>query len=285
MGALSSRTSALLAVMAAGMLAGCGASLNETAQFSATPSQLSATPSALSTTPSQTKSATALSTGGTSKPMNTTMTGSIASESKAQEASKVKEALKLTAVSDPSSSAYKIGPLDVLEVSVFKVPDLSRTVQVADSGTINLPLVGEVPAAGRTAQDVERDLTKRLGAKYLQSPQVNVYVKEYNSQRVTIEGSVKKPGVYPIRGDASLLQIIATAEGLTDTAQSEVAVFRNVDGKRTAAKFDVGEIRSGTMQDPKLVQGDVIIVSDSAVKSAYQGLLKAIPLASIAPLL
>ena len=175
--------------------------------------------------------------------------------------------------------------MDVLEVSVFKVPDLSRTIQVADSGTINLPLVGEVPAAGRTAQDVERDLTKRLGAKYLQSPQVNVYVKEYNSQRVTIEGSVKKPGVYPIRGDASLLQIIATAEGLTDTAQSEVAVFRNVDGKRTAAKFDIGDIRSGTLQDPKLVQGDVVIVSDSAVKSAYQGLLKAIPLASIAPLL
>ena len=226
--------------------------------------------------------------------MNTTVTGSIASDSKAQDASnnqeaskapEPQEALKLTAVSDPSSSAYKIGPLDVLEVSVFKVPDLSRTIQVADSGTINLPLVGEVPAAGRTAQDVERDLTKRLGAKYLQSPQVNVYVKEYNSQRVTIEGSVKKPGVYPIRGDASLLQIIATAEGLTDTAQSEVAVFRNVDGKRTAAKFDVGEIRSGTLQDPKLVQGDVVIVSDSAVKSAYQGLLKAIPLASIAPLL
>ena len=229
--------------------------------------------------------------------MNTTVTGSIASDAKAQDASKnqeaskapgalkTQEALKLTAVSDPSSSAYKIGPLDVLEVSVFKVPDLSRTVQVADSGTINLPLVGEVPAAGRTAQDVERDLTKRLGAKYLQSPQVNVYVKEYNSQRVTIEGSVKKPGVYPIRGDASLLQIIATAEGLTDTAQSEVAVFRNVDGKRTAAKFDVGEIRSGTLQDPKLVQGDVVIVSDSAVKSAYQNLLKAIPLASIAPLL
>ena len=218
--------------------------------------------------------------------MNTTLTGSIASDAKAQDASKVQQAsIKLTAVSDPSSSAYKIGPLDVLEVSVFKVPDLSRTIQVADSGTINLPLVGEVPAAGRTAQDVERDLTKRLGAKYLQSPQVNVYVKEYNSQRVTIEGSVKKPGVYPIRGDASLLQIIATAEGLTDTAQSEVAVFRNVDGKRTAAKFDIGDIRSGTLQDPKLVQGDVVIVSDSAVKSAYQGLLKAIPLASIAPLL
>ena len=228
--------------------------------------------------------------------MNTPVTGSIASDCKGSRRLKQSGSLKGSRSLKNSGSTQadcsfrpeqlrnKIGPLDVLEVSVFKVPDLSRTVQVADSGTINLPLVGEVPAAGRTAQDVERDLTKRLGAKYLQSPQVNVYVKEYNSQRVTIEGSVKKPGVYPIRGDASLLQIIATAEGLTDTAQSEVAVFRNVDGKRTAAKFDVGDIRSGTMQDPKLVQGDVIIVSDSVVKSAYQNLLRALPLASLAPL-
>jgi polysaccharide export outer membrane protein len=269
--------------MMTGMLAACGASLNDTAQLPATPSQLSATP--VPATPSQSNPAMALSTGGTTKPTNPPVTGSLASDSKARDATKTEAALQLTAVSDPSSSAYKIGPLDVLEVSVFKVPDLSRTVQVADSGTINLPLVGEVPAAGRTAQDIEHDLTKRLGAKYLQSPQVNIYVKEYNSQRVTIEGSVKKPGVYPIRGGTTLLQLIATAEGFTDTAESEIAVVRNVDGKRTAAKFDIGEIRTGTSKDPQLVQGDVVIVSDSVVKSAYQNLLKAIPLASIAPLL
>jgi polysaccharide export outer membrane protein len=100
----------------------------------------------------------------------------------------------MTAVTDPSSSAYKIGPLDVLDISVFKVAELSKSVQVADGGTINLPLVGEVPAAGKTAQEVETDLTAKLGAKYLQSPQVTVFVKEYNSQRVTVDGAVKKPG-------------------------------------------------------------------------------------------
>ena len=91
---------------------------------------------------------------------------------------------------------------------------MSKSVQVADSGTINLPLVGEVPAAGMTAQDVERSLTRKLGAKYLQNPQVTVYVREYNSQRVTIEGAVKSQGVYPIRGRSSLMQMIATAGGL-----------------------------------------------------------------------
>jgi polysaccharide export outer membrane protein len=191
------------------------------------------------------------------------------------------EAQRLTAVSDPKSTAYKIGPLDVLDVTVFRVPELSKTVQVAATGTINLPLVGEIPAAGRTAQEIERDLTKRLGAKYLQSPQVNVNVKEYNSQRVTIDGAVKKPGVYPIRGGATLLQLIATAEGLSDTAQTEVAVFRNIGGKQLAAKFDLDAIRAGRASDPTISEGDLIVVSDSALKTTYQGLLKALPVTSI----
>ena len=118
-----------------------------------------------------------------------------------------KVADKFISASVPGNSAYRIGPLDVLDVSVFKVPELSKSVQVADSGSINLPLVGEVQASGRTAQEMERDIAAKLGAKYLRNPQVTVYVKEYNSQRVTIEGAVKKPGVYPIKGKTSLLQI------------------------------------------------------------------------------
>ena len=92
---------------------------------------------------------------------------------------------KLTSAATPGSSGYKVGPLDVVEFSVFKVPELTRTVQVAETGTVNLPLVGEVHAAGRTAQEIERELARTLGAKYLQSPQVTILVKEYNSQRVT----------------------------------------------------------------------------------------------------
>lgn len=180
----------------------------------------------------------------------------------------------------PGNSAYKIGPQDLLEVSVFKVPELSKSVQVADTGTVNLPLVGEVPAAGRTAQDVERDLTKKLGAKYLQSPQVTVLVKEYNSQRVTVEGAVKKPGVFPLRGQTSLLQSIATAGGLdTNVASSEVVVFRRANGKRAAAKFNLDDIKSGQADDPELAAGDVVVVADSALKAAFSNFIKAIPAA------
>jgi polysaccharide export outer membrane protein len=182
-------------------------------------------------------------------------------------------------------TAYRIGPQDVLDISVFKVPELTKTVQVADSGTINLPLVGEVPAKGRTAQDIERDLTKQLGAKYLQNPQVTVFVKEYNSQRVTVEGAVKKPGVYPIRGKSSLLQIIATAEGLTEVAEYDVAVFREINGKRSAAKFDIQKIREGETEDPLLQQGDTVVVGTSALAVGYQNLLKAVPIGSFMMLL
>jgi polysaccharide export outer membrane protein len=182
-----------------------------------------------------------------------------------------------TSVTTPGNTAYKIGPLDVLDISVFKVPDLSKVVQVADIGTVNLPLVGQIRAVGKTAEEVERDLEAKLGAKYLQSPQVTVYVKEYNSQRVTIEGSVKKPGVYPIRGKTSLLQSIAMAEGLDAASDSTVIVFRHINGQRSAAKFDVSQIRAGRAEDPALQQGDVIVVNYSEMKAVFHNVLKVLP--------
>jgi polysaccharide biosynthesis/export protein len=187
-----------------------------------------------------------------------------------------------TAAATPGNSAYKIGPQVVLDFSVFKVPYLSRTVQVNDSGTVNLPLVGEVEATGKTSQEIERDLTKKLGVKYLQSPQVTVYVKEFNSRRVTVEGSVKKPGVYPIRGKTTLVQFLAMAEGPTDLADtSSIVVFRSVAGKRSAAKFDLDTIRSGSAEDPVIQEGDVIVVSDSMTKTAFQNFLRVLPLSTL----
>ena len=190
------------------------------------------------------------------------------------------------AVTTPGNTAYKVGPEDVLDVSVFKVPELSRTAQVADGGTINLPLVGEIQAAGKTARDIEVDLTKKLGDKYLKSPQITVFVKEYNSQRVTIEGAVKKPGVYPIRGKSSLLQMVANAGGLEELAdQSSVVVVRQVNGKRYAGRFDIDAIRKGTTEDPALQQGDVIIANTSDAKAALQTFLKILPAANVFALL
>jgi polysaccharide export outer membrane protein len=185
------------------------------------------------------------------------------------------------ATNTPGNGAYKVGPQDVIEISVFKVPELSKRVQVASAGTVNLPLVGEVPASGKTARELERDLTAQLGDKYLRNPQVTVYVREYNSQRVTIEGAIKSPGVYPLKGRTTLLQLVATAGSLDkETASSELVVFRSINGRKHAAKYDFDDIRSGHAPDPVLQEGDIIIVDTSTSKTMLGGVLKMLPLTS-----
>jgi polysaccharide export outer membrane protein len=166
---------------------------------------------------------------------------------------------------------YKISPLDVLDITVFQVPDLTKTVEVSSSGQITLPLIGEVKAAGKSAKTLETEIAKELGAKYLQSPQVSVYVKEATSQRVTVEGAVMKPGIYPMVGPTTLLRTIAMAGGLDRVADPRgIVVFREVDGARQAAKFNLPAIRDGKAKDPVLAGGDVVVVDESGTKTALR---------------
>jgi len=192
-------------------------------------------------------------------------------------------ASKLTAAATRGSSAYKIGPLDGLEISVFKVPDLTKTVQVSDDGTISYPLVGQVEAAGKTAKQLEQELAQKLGAKYLRDPQVTVLIREYNSQRVTVEGGVKTTGVYALKGRTTLSQILAIAGDVdASVASGDIVIFRTIDGKRSAAKFDFDDIRSGKVQDPELEPGDVIVADTSTTKIALANVMKVLPLATSA---
>lgn len=168
-------------------------------------------------------------------------------------------------------SHYKIGPTDVLKLTVFQVDELNRTVQVSGNGTINVPLIGQVRATGRTAQDIEMDIASRLRARYLQSPQVTVYIEEYNSQKITVGGAVKKAGIFPVKGDFSLLQAIAKAEGFDAVADpSNIIVFRQSAGNRYIARFDLNQIRDGRAQDPLLQDGDVVQVDNSSVKAGLR---------------
>ncbi len=197
----------------------------------------------------------------------------------------LKKVAQFTSVADPNSKAYKVGPRDVLEITVFKVPDLSKTVQVSEAGTLNYPLAGEIVAGNKTAREIEQELTKILGTKYLQNPAVTVFVKEHNSQRVTVEGNVGKPGVIPMAGGMTLLQAIAQAGGLGVTAEKTVIVFRMVDGKRLPAKYDISDIRGGNAEDPQLESGDVVVVPTSDMKEGVDYVVRFLPLASLAPLL
>jgi polysaccharide export outer membrane protein len=190
-------------------------------------------------------------------------------------------AAAVAAVGTPGAASYKIGPQDVIEISVFKVPELSKAAQVSEAGTVNLPLIGEVNVSGRTAREFEKQLTQQLGARYLQNPQVTVFVKEYNSQRITVEGAVKRPGVLPIQGSMSLLQAVAMSQGLEELSDDTVLVFRNSNGVRKAARFDVSEIRTGSAEDPQLMAGDVVVAGTSSLKKNFNGFLKILPVAGL----
>jgi len=175
-------------------------------------------------------------------------------------------------------SEYRVGPQDLLEISVFQVNDLNRTVRVNTGGQITLPLIGLVQAGGKTVQELEGEIATKLTQNYLQAPQVSVFVKEFSSQRVTLEGAITKPGIYPLTGRTSLLQAIAMAGGVDALANLQgIVVFRVIDGKKMAAAFDLKEIRAGNIEDPQIYGDDIVVVDQSGSKSAMRRFLEVLP--------
>lgn len=166
---------------------------------------------------------------------------------------------------------YRIGPQDLLTIQVYGIDGLNREVRVNSRGAISLPLIGVVAVGGLTGQEAESLIAMKYAKDYLQDPQVSVFIKEFTSQRITIEGAVQKAGVYPIRGQTTLLQALAIAGGQGSLANmSEVLVFRNETGERKTLKFDVLKIRSGDVQDPVLVNEDVVVVNRSGNRVALK---------------
>ena len=174
---------------------------------------------------------------------------------------------------------YRIGAQDLLEISVFGIDDLSRTVRVNSNGQVSLPLIGGVLAGGKTIPELEDAIGEKLKDGYVQDPQVTVFVKEFTSQRVTLEGALNKPGIYPITGKTSLLQAIAMAEGVDDKVADlqGVVIFRNVEGKRMGAVYDLAAVRAGTMPDPQIYGDDIIVVEQSGSKTAFRRFIESVP--------
>lgn len=167
---------------------------------------------------------------------------------------------------------YKIGGQDLLDITVYGQPDLTRTVRVNSQGNISLPLVGSVMALGLTAIQLERLIADRLSEQYLQNPQVTVFVKEAISSRFTVEGAVSKPGVFPLQGPTTLLRAIALAGGQGNLGDlTNVKVFRmQPDGKQETMTFDVEKIRTGEAEDPRIVNDDLIVVNRSRTRAAIR---------------
>lgn len=157
---------------------------------------------------------------------------------------------------------YRVGPNDLLDIEVLDLDSSKRTVRVNAAGAITLPLIGAVTVAGLTAQQVERHLAARYSEKYLQNPQVSVFIKEFTTERITIDGAVVKPGIYPLTGQITLLRALALAGGFGSIADSsQVMLFRvNEKGERQVATFDVDKIRSGKSDDPAIKGDDLVVV-------------------------
>src|SRR5271156_1513884 len=169
------------------------------------------------------------------------------------------EVSKQTAVADGN---YIIGAQDVLDISVWKEPEVSRVVPVRPDGKISLPLLNDVQAAGLTPAALAALITESL-KKYVTSPQVTVIVTTINSQRVYILGEVTRPGAFPMLPGMTVMQALTSAGGFTPFAKMKsIYVLREEGGKRTKYPFNYKQVVNGknTDQDIQLKAGDTIVV-------------------------
>jgi polysaccharide biosynthesis/export protein len=177
---------------------------------------------------------------------------------------------------DPAAAL--LGPGDKLEFKVLGLAELDRTVRVDSNGMIALPLIGDMQVAGSTAADIRAQVERRLGERYLQNPDVTLEVVETLSRRFVIDGGVRTPGVYAITGNQTLIQAVAQAQGVTETARlSEVVVFRDISGVPHAALFNLADIRGGRAADPAIFPNDRIIVGNNENRALLRDIIALSP--------
>jgi polysaccharide export outer membrane protein len=162
---------------------------------------------------------------------------------------------------------YEIGPDDLLEISVWKEKDLQREVLVRPDGWLTFPLVGNIRAKGRTALDVQEEITTRL-RKYIPDPVVSVSIKKVAGYKIYVIGKVNKPGEYVVGRYVDVLQALTLAGGLTPfAAESDIRVLRKKEAedgtvKEVVLKFDYSDVKKGRdlQQNIVLKSGDVVVV-------------------------
>jgi polysaccharide export outer membrane protein len=160
---------------------------------------------------------------------------------------------------------YRIGVADLLKISVFRAEEFGQEARVDSDGSISLPLLGNVRAEGLTPSQLEQQLANLLKQKYLQNPQVTVFVKEYSSQQITLDGAFNKPGIYPVTaGQVTLLQALALGGGLDSIADpGKVVLFRKIGSQPKAYRLNIDAIRGGQMKNPYLRNNDIIVAHRS----------------------
>jgi polysaccharide export outer membrane protein len=167
---------------------------------------------------------------------------------------------------------YRVGPKDLLEISVFGADELSRTVRVSEDGKVTLPLLGEVLVDGLTKSELEKKLADLLGEKYVQNPQVTVFIREYQSKRVSVLGAVEKPGPYQLLGRLTLMQIVSEAGGLTRDAGSVIIIIRQLaDGTSTSLRISIDDLflKGDAKLNVPLEAGDIVNIPVDKLVAIY----------------
>lgn len=172
-----------------------------------------------------------------------------------------------------------IGPLDIVSIDVFGVPEFSRKVQVDAGGRIAMPLIGTLDAGGKTAGELAAELRKALIGRYVRDPNVTVNIDSSVSQVVTIDGQVTEPGLYPVTNQMTLSRAIASAKGLTEFAKvDDVVILRSVNGRKLAGLYNLNQIRRGVYDDPAVYPNDLIVVGDSPQRRLFRDFIGLTPL-------
>jgi polysaccharide export outer membrane protein len=162
----------------------------------------------------------------------------------------------------PSDASYRIGPLDVLNIDIWKEPNISRTVPVRPDGKISLPLLNDMQAGGLTPMELSSNITQAL-AKFITDPQVTIIVTEMNSQRVYIMGQVMRAGAYPLLPQMTVLQALSSAGGFSQFANvKKIYVLRRQEGNETKIHFNYKQVVDGNHpeEDVVLQGGDTVVV-------------------------
>ena len=165
---------------------------------------------------------------------------------------------------------YIVGEGDILTIKVFDNKELDTTVRVGGDGIINMPLVGQIKVGGMDVAAISSYIEGLLANGYLVSPQVNVFVEEYRSKKVTILGQVNKPGLYELQGSITLLELISRAGGLTEDAGGQVTIKRKTniaDDERKVINIEMARLieQGETSLNISILDGDSIYVSKAGV--------------------
>jgi len=156
-----------------------------------------------------------------------------------------------------------LGPGDVFDVRVYDEPQLTGTYRVAANGSISFPLIGEVKVAGQGPPEVGKLLQAKLAEGHLRNPQVSIFVKEYNSKKVSVLGQVTHPGTFPYTESMTLIQAVTLAGGPTPIAAKDDTIITRADAQRTQRiNVHFEAISEGHERDLCLRPGDVVFVPE-----------------------